>query len=53
MKMELGYLLDLLVENDNLAEIKAVEALNEIHFSYYLITISFFNPPENESLRRV
>ena len=34
--MELGYLLDLFVENDIIVEIKAVEALNEVHMSQIL-----------------
>ena len=36
MKMELGYRLDLFVENDIIVEIKAVEALNEVHMSQIL-----------------
>ena len=36
MKMELGYRLDLFVENDIIVEIKAVEALNEVHMAQIL-----------------
>ena len=34
--MELGYRLDLFVENDIIVEIKAVEALNEVHMAQIL-----------------
>jgi GxxExxY protein len=33
MKMELGYRLDLFVENGIIVEIKAIEALNEVHLA--------------------
>ena len=36
MKMELGYRLDLFVEDDIIVEIKAVEALNEMHMAQIL-----------------
>ena len=36
MKMELGYRLDLFVENDIIVEIKAVEALNDVHMAQIL-----------------
>jgi GxxExxY protein len=35
-KMELGYRLDLFVEDDIIVEIKAVEALNDIHMAQIL-----------------
>ena len=34
--MELGYRLDLFVENDIIVEIKAVEALNDVHMAQIL-----------------
>jgi GxxExxY protein len=36
MKMELGYRLDLFVENDIIVEIKAVEALSDVHMAQIL-----------------
>jgi GxxExxY protein len=36
MKMELGYRLDLFVEDDIIVEIKAVEALNDVHMAQIL-----------------
>lgn len=36
MKMELGYRLDLFVENDIIVEIKAVETLNDLHMAQIL-----------------
>jgi GxxExxY protein len=36
MKMEVGYRLDLFVENDIIVEIKAVEALNDVHMAQIL-----------------
>jgi GxxExxY protein len=36
MKMDLGYRLDLLVEQEIIVEIKAVEALNDVHMAQVL-----------------
>jgi GxxExxY protein len=36
MMMELGYPLDLFVENDIIVEIKAVEALNDVHMAHIM-----------------
>ena len=36
LKMDLGYRLDLLVENEIIIEIKAVEALNDVHLAQIL-----------------
>ena len=40
MKMEVGYRVDLLVENSVVAEVKAADAFNGVHLAQILITLN-------------
>lgn len=43
IKLNCGYRLDLLVENKVIVELKAVEALNEVHFAQTLTYLKLMN----------
>ncbi len=43
VKMEIGYRVDLLIENKLIVEIKAVEAINEIHIAQVLTYLKLSN----------
>lgn len=42
-KLEVGYRIDILVENKLIIEIKAVEALNDVHMAQVLIYLKLSN----------
>lgn len=43
VKLDIGYRLDMLIENKLILEIKAVDALNEIHFAQLLTYLKLTN----------
>ncbi|MCD6090074.1 MAG: GxxExxY protein [Bacteroidales bacterium] len=43
VKLEIGYRLDLLVENKVIIEVKAVEALNDVHLAQILTYLKLSN----------
>ena len=43
IKLEIGYRVDILIENKVIAEVKAVEALNDIHFAQVLTYLKLSN----------
>jgi GxxExxY protein len=45
VKMECGYRIDLLVENRIVIEIKAVEALNDVHLAQVITYLKLLNQP--------
>ena len=43
MKLEIGYRVDLIIENKVIIEIKSVDALNDIHLAQILTYLKLFN----------
>ncbi len=43
MKLEVGYRIDLMVENKVVIEVKAVEALNDVHLAQVLTYLKLSN----------